>query len=231
VAALAALGEMVATVAHEWRNLLGSVELYAGLLAERAAGVPELDTLCGRVVAGLTRLRAAAANLLAVPRRAAHDPAPVDLRHLALDTLDAVRRSLAGTGVRLRTRLTPHKVWVAGDADRLRQALLNLLLNALEALGERGTLAVHLRVRDGAAVVAVRDTGAGMDPATLARATEPFFSTRPHGTGLGLAVVREVAEAHGARLRIRSRPGRGTAVHLSFPLAGADAGGRSPDAP
>jgi signal transduction histidine kinase len=120
------------------------------------------------------------------------------------------------------TRSNAPKAAVLGDAERLRQALLNLVLNAVQAMPDGGVLTVDTRRLGDVVQVAVRDTGAGMDRVTLRRAFEPFFSTRPRGTGLGLAVVREVAEGHGARIRVTSRPGRGTTVRLTFPLAASD---------
>ena len=106
-----------------------------------------------------------------------------------------------------------------GDPGRLRQALLNLLLNALQAMPDGGVLSVRARTVGGHAELTVADTGVGMDRMTRTRAFEPFFTTRPTGTGLGLAVVREIAEAHGARVSMASRPGRGTIVRLRLPLA------------
>jgi signal transduction histidine kinase len=219
VAALVAIGGVVTTVAHEIRNILGSLELYASLLAEEAVAVsPDLSRLSGRVLAGVKQLGAVSGDLLAISRRAGIEAQPLDLRHVVQDTLASLRLTVAGTGVRLRLSLPRDKAWIAGDAERLRQALLNLALNGLQAIGDAGVLTVTVRAQGDAVTLSVRDTGHGMDAATLARATEPFFSTRPNGTGLGLAVVREVAEAHGARLAITSRPGAGTTVRLTFPL-------------
>jgi len=225
--ALASLGAMTATVAHELRNLLGGVELHATLLAEQCAAEPELAPLTARLVDGVRRLQAVAANLLSVSRRPERAPerSPVDLARLVGEAVDGAALALPGTGIRVVTRSNTAKAPVLGDAERLRQALLNLVLNAVQAMPRGGVLTVGTRRLDGMVEVSVRDTGIGMDRATLRRAFEPFFSTRPHGTGLGLAVVREVAESHGARIRISSRPGRGTTVRLVFPLAaeGADA--------
>ncbi len=219
VAALVAIGGVVTTVAHEIRNILGSIELYAALLAEESAAVsPDLARLSGRVLAGVKQLGAVSSDLLAVSRRPGIETQPVDLRQVAQDTLASLALSVAGTDVRVRLRLPRDKAWIAGDPERLRQAVLNLALNALQAIGDAGVVTVTVQTRGDAVTLAVRDTGHGMDASTLARATEPFFSTRPNGTGLGLAVVREVAEAHRARLAIASRRGAGTTVRLTFPL-------------
>jgi signal transduction histidine kinase len=215
---------MTATVAHELRNLLGGVELTATVVAEQCAGDPHLGPLTGRLLGGITRLQAVAGNLLAAARGGERgiERSPLDLARIVTEVVDSVTLAAAGTGIRVSNRSNTAKAEVVGDAERLRQALLNLALNAVQAMPGGGVLTVDTRRLGDVVQVTVRDTGVGMDAATLRRASEPFFSTRPRGTGLGLAVVQEVAEAHRARLRITSRPGRGTSVRLTFPLAPSD---------
>ena len=233
--ALQSLGAMTATVAHEMRNLLGGVELYATLVAEQCAKDADLQPMTGRLLEGVTRLRAVAANLLSVSRR----PEPsiehttVDLVMLLGTLAENTALALPGTGVELTTDVKLAKAPVAGDGEQIRQALLNLVLNAVQAMPKGGVLTLALTagggarrtsnrpptVQGGRAVrISVKDTGTGMSRATLRRAFEPFFTTRPRGTGIGLAVVREVAERHGAKLTVTSRPGRGTTFTLTFEL-------------
>jgi signal transduction histidine kinase len=210
---------MTAKVAHEVKNLLGGIELYAAMLAEQCATDTELAPLSGRLLAGIKQLGAVAANLLAVSRRPVIDSVPLDAARLVTETIDSIDLAVRGTGIRLRPLAGSEKAWVLGDAERLRQALLNLVLNAIQAMPAGGVLAVGTRLRDRHVEIVVGDTGIGMDRATQRRAFEPFFTTRSNGTGLGLAIVREVADAHNARLTIHSRPGRGTRVRLVLPLA------------
>jgi signal transduction histidine kinase len=139
------------------------------------------------------------------------------------EVADGAALALPGTGIRLQASCALAKAPVLGDAERLRQALLNLVLNAVQAMPQGGVLTVGVRRLGERVVVDVRDTGIGMDRATLGQAFEPFFTTRSRGTGLGLAVVREVVESHDARVRVISRPGRGTTVRLTFPLHGEPA--------
>jgi signal transduction histidine kinase len=252
--ALASLGAMTATVAHEMRNLLGGIELYATLVAEQCAKEPDLRPLTGRLLDGVTRLRAVAANLLSVSRRneGSMERSPVDLVMLLSVIAENAALALPGTGVELRTDLALTKAPVLGDGEQIRQALLNLVINAVQAMPKGGVLTLGLtagsgarrtpnrpihagspRVSDalrlrtstvqaGQAVhISIRDTGVGMNRATLRRAFEPFFTTRVRGTGIGLAVVREVAERHDARLSVTSRPGQGTTFTLTFELADA----------
>jgi signal transduction histidine kinase len=220
--ALATLGAMTSKVAHEVKNLLAGIELYAAMLAEQCAAERELAPLSGRLLAGVKQLGAVAANLLSVSRRPDIDPVPVELARLVADTISSVDLAVRGTGIRLHVSTGKEKAWVLGDPERLRQALLNLVLNAIQAMPDGGVLAVGTRRSATHACLVIRDTGIGMDRATLRRSTEPFFTTRTNGTGLGLAIVREVADAHGARVRITSRPGRGTTVRLRLPLAATD---------
>jgi signal transduction histidine kinase len=233
--ALAALGEVTTRVAHEMRNALGGIELYASLLAEQCAGDSELETLSGRLLLGVTQLHALCANILSVSRRPAHETAPVDAVRLLTETAEAASLAIRVSGVRLDLRAPRVKAWVIGDAEQLRQAVLNVVLNAIQASQEGGTLTLAARVttgvlprrRPGAGPgipgptleIAVRDTGVGMDRATVARAFEPFFTTRPKGTGLGLSIVREITLAHGGEVTLASRPGHGTVVRLILPLA------------
>ena len=238
--ALQSLGAMTATVAHEMRNVLGGIELYATLVAEQCARDADLQPLTGRLLDGVTRLHAVAANLLSVSRR----PEPViegttvDLAMLVTTLAENTRLALPGTGVELRTDVTLAKAPVLGDGEKIRQALLNLVLNAVQAMPKGGVLTLRLTaeraarrtsngpptVQGGRAVrLSVSDTGVGMNRATLRRAFEPFFTTRVRGTGIGLAVVREVAERHGARLAVTSRRGQGTTFTLTFELHGETA--------
>jgi two-component system sensor histidine kinase HydH len=230
-AALAQLGAMTATVAHEMRNLLGGIDLYATLIAGQCAG-GAVAPLAGRLVDGIARLRATTANLLAVARRPRGDAdfSPVDLARIVTEVVDSAALAAPGTGIEIVTRLSVPKAPVLGDGERIRQALLNVVLNAVQAMPRGGVLTVATRRLDDVVEVRVRDTGVGMDRGTLARAFEPFFTTRPSGTGLGLAVVREVAETHGARVHVSSRPGKGTTVRLGFALVNEDAAAATPAA-
>lgn len=220
--ALATVGRMVTTVAHEIRNLLGGIELYASLLAEQHADQPDCAAVGARLLAGIAQLRAAAGNLLTVPRAGSGELGLVDVVQVVAATVDAVRLTVAGTGVDLRYRDIAGKAVVVGDADRLHQALLNLVINAVQAMPEGGRLSIAVRPVNDHVEIAVADTGIGMDRTTLEHAMEAFFTTRPNGTGLGLAVVRDVVDSHHGRVLIKSRPGRGTTVRVRLPIAASD---------
>jgi two-component system sensor histidine kinase AtoS len=127
---------------------------------------------------------------------------------------------IAARGVRVARDLADDVGEVRLDARELRKALLNLLLNGVDAMDEGGTLTVRTEVpgNDRVAIV-IEDTGAGMDEETLARMFDLFFTTKPNGTGLGMAIAKSVVELHRGRLEVESAPGRGTRVRVELPAA------------
>ena len=129
---------------------------------------------------------------------------------------------LRRTGVEIECLYDPSCPDVLADARELRKAFLNLLLNALEALSPKGRLGVTTSYEPESRVVTVliEDTGSGMSDETLSRAFDLFFTTKPDGTGLGMALARSVIDLHGGRLDVQSAPGRGTRVRARLPVGG-----------
>jgi PAS domain S-box-containing protein len=218
-----ALAEMSAILAHEIRNPLGSLELFAGLLAE--AGLPaECRAWVEQVQAGLRTLGATVNNVLHFHSLPAPNRAPADLGRL-LDWVGGFLVPMARQArveLCLRNRLAG--VWFAADRHRLEQVLLNLVLNALRAMPGGGWVEVSgqriQHANGSAASICVTDTGPGIDPEHAAKIFQPGFSTRLDGPGLGLAVCRKIAEQHGGSLDAANRPGAGACFTLTFPLPG-----------
>jgi signal transduction histidine kinase len=234
---LETLGQLTGGVAHDFNNLLMAVMGNLSLLRRRLAGQedPRLLRLFDGAVQGAERGAALTQRLLAFARRQELRPEPVDLARLIPGMADLLRRSL-GPAVRVTLDVPAGLPPVLADANQLEMALLNLALNARDAMPGGGSLLVKARRVETAAAgggppagqvrIAVADTGTGMDEATLRRATEPFFTTKGpgKGSGLGLSMVHGLAAQSGGRLEIRSRPGAGTVVELLLPVAAPAAG-------
>ena len=226
-----ALAEMSAILAHEIRNPLGSLELFAGLLSE--AGLSQqCRQWVEQVQAGLRTLAATVNNVLQFHSLPAPERAPTDLGQL-LDWAGGFLVPMARQArVELCLRNHLHGVWFAADRHRLEQVLLNLVLNALRAMPGGGWVEIsgHRISRDGihhgaaaAAAISVSDTGPGVPAGDAAKIFEPGFSTRAGSPGLGLAVCRKIVEQHGGWLAAANRAGAGASFTLTLPLEEAKA--------
>jgi signal transduction histidine kinase len=223
-----ALAEMSALLAHEIRNPLGSLELFAGLLAES-----DLDGERRRWVkhlqAGLRTLSATVNNVLHFHSQPRPELAPTDLGQLLRSVHDFLQPLAQQARVRLELQNHVDGVFVAADRHRLEQVLLNLALNSFRFMPGGGWLrfAGIGPARDGSrgTRIEVADTGPGIAPENLARIFEAGFTTRPGSPGLGLAVCRTILEQHDGTISAASRPGRGSTFTLEFPRQAERAGG------
>jgi two-component system sensor histidine kinase HydH len=219
---LAAVGHLAAGVAHEIRNPLSSIQGYATYFAGRFSEGSE-ERKAARVMVGeVERLNRVITDLLELARPSGLVRRPTHIAALIEDVLRLIRRDAAGQGVRTRLEIArpnpdlPLPVLDA-DPDRLRQAMLNLCLNALEAMPHGGLLEIRLTPVEKGVEIAVGDTGSGIAAEALPMVFDPYFTTKGQGTGLGLAIVHKVVEAHGGGVRVESRPGRGTTFTLLLP--------------
>ncbi len=219
---LAAVGQLAAGVAHEINTPLASVLLEIESAELRLESKPQL------VPAKLQRARESTlackgiiAKLLFYSREGTVMSAGIDLNQVVQDALEMFGHQLTLDGVQLSTELAPALPGVQGNANELQQVVVNLLLNARDAVrgGERRQVRLGTRADNGSVLLVVQDTGCGMAPDVLARAFDPFFTTKEvgRGTGLGLSVSQQIAEQHGGRLEAESAPGRGTLVRLRLP--------------
>ncbi len=210
---LAGIGRLAAGVAHEINNPLGVILGYAKLLKKKCDGsmvedlaVVEEETLRAKEIVD---------GLLDLSRPLPAGAEPVDLRALSDEVVSRLgdARLLDGVRVSVDGRAT-----APGHPEKLRQVLVNLVRNAAEAAGAGGRVAVRLAERDGAAEVAVEDSGPGIPADQRGRLFEPFFTTKPRGTGLGLAVSRAIARAHGGELAADAAEAGGARFALRLPL-------------
>jgi len=233
---LEAIGQLTGGVAHDFNNILTVILGNSELLAERLGDRPELHEMAGQVVGAAQRGSELTGRLLAFARQQALDPVVTDLNAAARSIMPLLRRSL-GEDVDVQAVLADDLWLVEIDPGQLETALLNLALNARDAMPEGGRLTIetgNARIDAEIAeiaeieaghfvVVAVSDTGTGMAPETVEQVLEPFFTTKAQGSGLGLPMVYGFTRQSGGHLKVYSEVGQGTTVKLYFPRAGADA--------
>ncbi|MBI5491411.1 MAG: hypothetical protein HY893_00600 [Deltaproteobacteria bacterium] len=213
---LAAMGEMAARIAHEIRNPLGSMAIFATLLERELTHEPEKMKLAGHITKGIKTLDNLLSNMLLFASSPAARLKSVDIKEVIEDSVLLVR-GREKDNVKIKYSCEGRTAFMA-DAGLLRQLLLNLLLNALDALDEGGSVTITTAVIDGVMEIVVRDTGMGISPEHLDRIFDPFFSTRERGTGLGLAIVSSVVSAHGGSIEVASN-GRGTSFIIRLPIS------------
>ncbi len=212
-----ALAEVSALLAHEIRNPLGSVELFAGLLAGAISAQPERNWVT-QMEAGLRLVSATVNNILEFHSSDLPAFQPVELNGIVRALESFLQPLAARAGMRWLQQLAGNPLRVQGDRQRLEQVFLNLALNAFRFAAEGGILRVRSREEHGSAVLIFEDEGPGIAPAVLSKLFEPGVSTRSGGTGLGLAVAKRIVEQHGGTISVASADGLGTVFHLRFPL-------------
>ena len=214
---MAEMGEMAAVLAHQIRNPLNGIAGFGRLIRERVAEerTASVDPYAARIVDASGKLEELVGGLLRFAREdsAPNELVPLDeLIRAAVDTTKPQR-------VRLAVQRSVERIQVRADRALLREALRNLIDNALEASVDERSIRVHIDADEGKARVRIHDAGPGMDAATLERVFRPFFTTKEKGTGLGLPIARKVVERHGGRMSVRSAPGAGCRVTVELPLA------------
>jgi signal transduction histidine kinase len=219
---LADLGQMASHVAHEVRNSLVPVTLYMSLLRRRLSDDPGSLDVLDKMEEGLLALDTTVNDLLSFS--AQRDPCAVrlDLRDLVDGVLAAVAPQLHAQAIEVTVDVPPGTLLLA-DHDMLRRAVLNLVLNALDAMPEGGELVITSWQGSQGLELEVADSGPGLSEEARRRAFEPFFSTKPGGTGLGLAVVYRTAEAHGGDVHVLNCPEGGAAFTLRIPRRAREA--------
>jgi signal transduction histidine kinase len=208
---LAALGEMAAGMAHEIRNPLGGIHLYASMLAEDVADRPESLALVRKISGGVKRLEAVVTQVLQFTRELRVNIAPADIAAVVEQAVELASPALGDAGVECRVD-GPAALSANVDALLLGQAILNLLLNAGEAAGKGGRVWLRYGGPEEAGDIrqcrlVVHDTGPGIAPAVMDKIFNPFFTTKETGTGLGLAMVHRVVEAHDGTILVTNDGG------------------------
>jgi two-component system sensor histidine kinase HydH len=221
---LASVGRLAAGVAHEVRNPLSSIKGFATYFKERYRDVGEDLQIADLMIGEVERVDRVIGQLLDFARPVRIRIAATSLPELLADSLKLIEARAAEHGIQLELRVHEAVGDVALDEDRIRQVLLNLYLNAVDAMGRGGRLSVSADPTEDRRGIDIRvaDTGAGIAESDLAHVFDPYFTTKASGTGLGLAIVHNIMAAHGGEIRLKSRPGEGTVVILHLPKAGSD---------
>jgi two-component system, NtrC family, sensor histidine kinase HydH len=225
---LANVGTLSTSMAHEIKNALVAIKTFVDLLLEKNQDAELADT----VVREMKRIDALASQMLRVANPGRPTVSPVQLHKVFEYSLRLVQHQLGEKLISLRRSFAASPDIVDGDVQQLEQAFMNLLLNALEAMGPNGELTVATETlpssgnQPSCLRVTVRDTGVGIPEENMGRLFEPFFTTKKNGTGLGLAITRRIVHEHQGDITVESAPGRGTAFHIVLPLSAQGAPGR-----
>lgn len=224
---LAALGEMAASLAHEIRNPLASIEVTATLLTRKIGDENGVKPLVEKIAAEVERLNRTVTGGLEFARAICPARAEQAVPPLVEAALEEAQSRFPETGIAIERIVDANLPLAAVDGHLLRQAFVNVVANALEAMGERGrlTLEVHRIAPHGpepmAIEVVIRDTGPGIAPEVREKIFHPFVTTKKGGSGIGLAMARKIVECHHGRIDVKSGAGEGTAFRIRIPCRDA----------
>jgi signal transduction histidine kinase len=217
---LADLGQIAAHVAHEVRNGLVPVTLYMSLLRRHVAESPACLTVVDKLETSFTAIDAAVTDLLQFTSDREPKCESFVLRDLVDEVCDSLAPQLAAQQVTTHTDVERGtSVWA--DRQMLRRALLNLVLNALDAMPGGGELDLIAHIGNQTVEIEVADSGSGIADDVMPRLFDPFFTTKPSGTGLGLAIVQRIAETHGGDVLVANCPQGGAALTIRIPRIAA----------
>ena len=224
---LALLGRMATGLAHEVRNPVAAIRMHAQLL--EGAPADEAATSARLIESEAGRIELLVNQWMRYARPAPPVMTEVVLRDLIQQVVQTLEPQARHAGVTMRCSDVPDaSLTIQGDRSRLQQVLLNVLLNAIQAMPQGGAVTIGIRTGDGMLRIEVEDQGSGFSPDGLARLGEPFFSEKEGGMGLGLAVAQELCRAHGGELRASNRPDRGARVVIELPFSNVHGGPARP---
>jgi two-component system sensor histidine kinase HydH len=215
---LAALGGLAAGVAHEIRNPLSSIKGLATYFAGKFAEGSEDRRVARVMTQEVDRLNRVISELLEFARPTDVKPQPTDINQLVRHSIKLVQQDAAAKRVEVTQHLDNEMGQVEVDPDRVSQCLLNLYLNAFDAMSDGGRLSVSTWMGTNNQLhIEVTDSGGGIEAGDMDQIFNPYFTTKPKGTGLGLPIVHKIMEAHGGRVQVNSTPGQGARFELIFP--------------
>ena len=225
---VATMGQLSASIAHEVRQPLARAVINAqAALRWLGAQPPDLEEVrqaLGRIVKEGNRASDVIDRIRALIKKAPPRKDGLDINEAILEVIALTRGEVVKNGVSVETQLAEGLPLIQGDRVQLQQVILNLIINAVEAMsgvseGARELLISTAKAASDGAVVAVRDSGPGLAPANLERFFEAFYTTKPSGLGMGLSICRSIIEAHGGQVWASSNDGPGTTFQFSLPSA------------
>ena len=215
---LAAMGGLAAGVAHEVRNPLSSIKALATFFAGQFADGSEAQEAAGVMVQEVDRLNRVITELLDFARPSDLNRQPNDIGLLLSRSIKLIQQDATNKNIEIKLHMDTNicPVWI--DSDRLAQCLLNLYINAIQAMEDGGTLTVQCTAAGADNVnIIVQDSGSGISPDQQNKIFDPYFTTKKRGTGLGLAIVYKIIEAHQGQVAVESTPGKGTSFTIMIP--------------
>jgi signal transduction histidine kinase len=218
---LSALGNLAASVAHEVRNPLNAISM--GLQRLDSEFHPTQDEedysrFIGLMRGEVRRLNSIVEEFLSLARPLDLKPEPVRIDGLLGELALLAKAEAESSKVEIHVATSPGLPKVKADLNYLKQLLLNLILNGIQAMPDGGSLTLEAKAARGKLLLTVTDAGVGIPPEILPRIFEPYFTTKANGSGLGLAIARRIVEAHGGTIEVKSEVGRGSIFHISLPL-------------
>jgi two-component system sensor histidine kinase HydH len=215
---LNSIGSLAAGVAHEIRNPLSSIKGFAVYFKERLSGNKEDEETADVMIQETERLNRVISQLIEFARPLELKKEKVNFAELVQHTIKLIAADAQKNRISVEIDVDADLLEVEVDPDKIKQVLLNIFLNSLAALKEGGKLTIELLPGTDDLTVIISDNGAGIEKMDLPKIYDPYFTSKPAGTGLGLAVVQKIMEAHGGRIDVESTAGEGTKVFLYFPL-------------
>ncbi len=214
---LAAVGEMSARIAHELRNPLGSIELFASLLKKGLTAEPEKQSWADHIHTAVSAMDYALTNMLFFTGKSTPHFVKTDLKRVIEEASLFATHLLQQKEVHFTQMLDALTEPIVCDEDLLRQIFVNLILNAIDAMKNGGNLLIVAKVSEAQVQILVQDTGCGIPEDQVSKIFDPFFSTKNKGTGLGLAIVYSAVVAHQGTIGVKSKIGTGTVFTVTLP--------------
>ena len=225
---LASIGEMAAGIAHEIKNPLAGIAGVIQVLKKDQAADSQKRAVLDEVLSQVDRMDKAVRNLLSFARPPEPKTTHVDINGLIGKLLDFLAPQFAKNAITAERKLAPGLPWLTLDPDLIQQALINIALNAIQAMPEGGTIIVETKTTEpdrenpGSIRIELADTGKGISQDNLNRIFNPFFTTRQQGTGLGLSITQRIIEQHGGEIEVMSTAGKGTRFTIVLPYPGSE---------